>query len=128
MTWGYLPHEDKYQKPTIEGPQCCDMWMPSGTYNGEKDIHTLMEHGFCREDMEHAWYERDWLNSSLGKRVTKPINKNDPDFDGKYSWATAVSHADFGRLEAGPFARQMVYGGKHGESWQHHDPLIRGHV
>jgi hypothetical protein len=29
-----------------------------------------------------------------------------------------------GRLEAGPPARQMVAGGKHGESWQHYDPLV----
>jgi len=29
-----------------------------------------------------------------------------------------------GRLEAGPLARQMAAGGKHGESWQHCDPLV----
>ncbi|MBS2005014.1 MAG: nickel-dependent hydrogenase large subunit, partial [Cyanobacteria bacterium SZAS LIN-5] len=43
---------------------------------------------------------------------------------GKYSWATAVSHQDLGRLEAGPLARQLVYGGNHTESWQHHDGLV----
>jgi hydrogenase large subunit len=122
VTWGYLPHEDKYQNPTIEGRNAA-LWMPSGTYNAEKDVHLLMEQGFCREDMEHAWYEESGAMHPF-ERVTKPISKNDPDFNGKYSWATSVSHADFGRLEAGPFARQMVYGGKHGESWQYHDPLI----
>jgi uptake hydrogenase large subunit len=122
VSWGYLPHEDKYQKPTIEGRNAA-MWMPSGTYNAEKDIHTLMEQGFCREDMEHAWYEESGATHPW-ERVTKPIAKNEPDFNGKYSWATCVSHADFGRLEAGPFAREMVYGGKHGESFQHHDPLV----
>jgi uptake hydrogenase large subunit len=35
-----------------------------------------------------------------------------------------VLHNDFGRLEAGPFARQMVAGGRHGEAWQHYDGLI----
>jgi hydrogenase large subunit len=35
-----------------------------------------------------------------------------------------VNHVDAGRLEAGPFARQLVAGGKHGESWQHYDPFI----
>jgi len=43
---------------------------------------------------------------------------------GKYSWATAVRHEEAGRLEAGPLARQMVAGGSHGETWQHHDPLV----
>jgi Ni,Fe-hydrogenase I large subunit len=49
--------------------------------------------------------------------------KNTVDMAGKY-WATAVRHEENGRLEAGPLARQMVAGGKHGESWQHHDPLV----
>ncbi len=43
---------------------------------------------------------------------------------GKYSWSTAVHHAQAGRLEAGPLARQVVAGGTHGEAWQHHDPLV----
>ncbi len=43
---------------------------------------------------------------------------------GKYSWATAVHHAQVGRLEAGPLARQVVAGGLHGDAWQHHDPLV----
>ena len=43
---------------------------------------------------------------------------------GKYSWSTAVRHEENGRLEAGPLARQMVAGGKHGEAWQHYDPLV----
>ncbi len=33
-------------------------------------------------------------------------------------------HQDFGRLEAGPFARQMIYGGNHMEDWQYKDPLV----
>jgi uptake hydrogenase large subunit len=122
VTWGYLPNEDKYQKPTIQGRNAA-MRMPSGSYLSEKDIHKLMEQGFCREDMEHAWYEENGSTHPFD-RVTKPISKNTPDFDGKYSWATAVSHQEFGRLEAGPLARQLVYGGKHMESWQHQDPLV----
>ncbi|MBX9694200.1 MAG: nickel-dependent hydrogenase large subunit, partial [Cyanobacteria bacterium] len=51
--------------------------------------------------------------------------KNDTDFDkGKYTWATAVLHEENGHLEAGPLARQLVYGGKHMESWQQSDPLV----
>ena len=57
-------------------------------------------------------------------RTTKPIQNNDIDIDGKYSWGTAVSHEENGRLEAGPLARQLVAGGDHGEAWQHTDPLI----
>ncbi|MBS1954522.1 MAG: nickel-dependent hydrogenase large subunit [Cyanobacteria bacterium SZAS-4] len=122
VTWGYLPHEDKYQKPTIAGRNAA-MWMPSGTFHAEKDVHKLMEQGFCREDMEHAWYQERGATHPFD-RVTTPIAKNAPDFNGKYSWATAVSHQDFGRLEAGPFARQMVYGGNHMEEWQYKDPLV----
>jgi Ni,Fe-hydrogenase I large subunit len=50
--------------------------------------------------------------------------KNTVDLAGKYSWATAVRHEENGRLEASPLARQMVAGGKHGESRQHYDPLV----
>ncbi len=57
-------------------------------------------------------------------RTTVPTRKNTVDMKGKYSWSTAVRHSEEGRLEAGGFARQMVAGGKHGESWQHHDPLV----
>lgn len=122
VTWGYLPNEDKYQKPTIAGRNAA-MWMPSGTYDAANDVHKLMEQGFCREDMAHAWYEESGPTHPFD-RVTKPISKNPPDFNGKYSWATAVSHQDLGRLEAGPLARQLVYGGNHTESWQHHDGLV----
>jgi hydrogenase large subunit len=52
------------------------------------------------------------------------VAKNDVDHNGKYSWSTAVRHAENGRLEAGPLARQLVAGGSHGESWQHTDPFI----
>lgn len=57
-------------------------------------------------------------------RITTPVNKNTVDYDGKYSWSTAVRHSESGRLEAGALARQLVAGGSHGESWQHHDPLV----
>jgi hydrogenase large subunit len=50
---------------------------------------------------------------------------NSHDFqNGKYSWSTAVLHTGFGRLEAGPLARQLVYGGNHIEDWQHKDNLV----
>jgi hydrogenase large subunit len=122
ITWGYLPHEDKYQKPTVAGRNAA-MRMPSGTYDGKNDTHKLMEQGFCREDMTHAWYNEKGPVHPYD-RTTDPISKNDQDFNGKYSWATAVQHMDLGRLEAGAISRQLIYGGKHSEAWQHHDPLI----
>jgi Ni,Fe-hydrogenase I large subunit len=60
----------------------------------------------------------------LFDRATVPTQKNTVDKAGKYSWATALRHEENGRLEAGPLARQMAAGGKHGESWQHCDPLV----
>jgi hydrogenase large subunit len=122
VSWGYLPHEDKYQKPTIDSRNSA-LWMPSGTYDAHTNKHTLMEQGLCREDMEHAWYDEKGPVHPFD-RTTVPISKNTPDFEKKYSWATSVTHKDYGRLEAGPFARQMIYGGSHGESWQYKDPLI----
>jgi uptake hydrogenase large subunit len=124
VSWGYLPHEDKYNNPTVAGRNKA-LRMPSGVYDSKTDKHELMEEGFTREDMKRAWYAEEGNPTHPYERVTVPEPKNDPDYqNGKYSWATAVSHMNRGRLEAGPFARQMVVGGKHMESWQWHDPLV----
>ncbi len=124
MSWGYLPHEDKYQKPTID-TRNASVIMKSGVYDGATDTHVLMDQKFARENVKHAWYDEDAAGDQHPfDRTTRPIQNNDVDFNGKYSWATAVSHVDAGRLEAGPFARQMVAGGRHGEPWQHYDGLI----
>lgn len=124
VTWGYLPNEDKYQKPTIDGRNAA-LWMPSGVYDSASDTHVLMQQGMTREDVARAWYDESGPPTHPYDRTTRAVGKNDPDFaSGKYSWATAVLHQDYGRLEAGPLARELVYGGKHGESWQHRDPLV----
>jgi uptake hydrogenase large subunit len=122
MSWGYLPHEDRYQKPTIEGRNAAVI-MKSGVFNGATNTHKLMDQQFTREDMTHSWYD-ETQSVHPYDRVTKPAPKNKIDHTAKYSWATGVSHQQDGRLETGPLARQLVAGGKHGESWQHHDPLI----
>ncbi len=123
MTWGYLPHEDKYNKPTIDGRNAAVI-MKSGVYDGATDTHKLMGQEFTREDTLHAWYDEAGGPVHPFDRTTKPIAKNDLDHAGKYSWATAVAHIDNGRLEAGPLARQLVAGGSHGESFQWTDPLV----
>ncbi len=122
VSWGYLPHEDKYNKPTIEGRNAAVV-MKSGVYDGKADQHKLMGQQFTREDMTRAWYDETGESHPFD-RVTRPTQKNDIDFAGKYSWSSAVPHADNGRLEAGPLARQLIAGGSHGESWQHTDPLV----
>lgn len=123
VTWGYLPHEDKYQKPTVEGRNAA-LIMKSGVYDGATDTHVLMDQKYARENVKHAWYDEGSNDQHPYDRTVKAISKNTPDYNGKYSWSTAVSHAEAGRLEAGPFARQLVAGGSHGESWQHSDGLI----
>lgn len=123
VTWGYLPHEDKYQRPTIEGRNAAVI-MKSGVYDAKTDTHKLMDQKFLRENTDHAWYDEGSGDVHPFDRTTKPVQKNPIDHSGKYSWSTAVAHADDGRLEAGPLARQLVAGGQHGESWQHHDPFI----
>ena len=123
VSWGYLPHEDKYNKPTIDGRNGALM-MPSGVYDSASGKHKLMDQGFAREDVTHAWYDEPGGAKHPFDRTTVPVGKNPQDFDGKYSWATAVFHDDHGHLEAGPLAREMVYGGDHMEGWQHRDGLV----
>lgn len=123
VSWGYLPHEDKYQKPTIEGRNAAVI-MKSGVFDAATGTDKLMDQGMTREDIRHAWYDEPGVVHPFD-RVTKPTQKNAMDFAGKYSWSTAVQHNQDGRLEAGPLARQLIAGGRHGESWQHFDPLVR---
>lgn len=123
VSWGYLPQEDKYQKPTIEG-RAAAVIMKGGVYDGAADTHKPMSHEFVRENTSHSWYDEGAADVHPYERFTKAKGNNVTDFNGTYSWATAVSHTELGRLEAGPFARQMVAGGKHGESWQHYDGFI----
>ena len=122
ITWGYLPHEDKYNKPTIESRNA-SMIMKSGVYDGNTDTHKLMHHTHTREDIKHAWYDEP---SGLHPfdRTTNPTQNNTMDHEGKYSWSVAVHHDENGRLEAGAIARELVAGGTHGEDWQHTDPLV----
>jgi hydrogenase large subunit len=122
ISWGYLPHEDRYNKPTIENRNA-SLIMKSGVYDGKSDTHKLMDQVMTREDVAHAWYDEPGGLHPFD-RTTVPVAKNDVDHNGKYSWATAVRHVENGRLEAGPLARQLVAGGSHGESWQHTDPFI----
>ena len=98
--------------------------MKSGVYDGKTDTHKVMDQKFLRENTLHAWYDEGSADVHPFDRTTKPVQKNAIDHNGKYSWSTAVTHTDDGRLEAGPLARQLIAGGKHGESWQHYDPLI----
>jgi Ni,Fe-hydrogenase I large subunit len=122
FSWGYLPHEDKYNKPTIDA-RAAAVLMKGGIYNGALDVHATMQQTATREDVRHAFYdEPDDMHPF--ERFTTPATRAAADFGGKYSWSTAVRHTEYGRLETGPLARQLVVGGTHGEAWQHHDPLI----
>ncbi|MBM0104983.1 nickel-dependent hydrogenase large subunit [Steroidobacter sp. S1-65] len=122
FSWGYLPHENKYNKPTIDSRGACVI-MKGGFYDSSTDQHKSISQDQIREDTMHAWYDE---TSGLHPfdRVTTPTERNSTDFGGRYSWSTAPRHAELGRLETGPLARQLIAGGKHGDSWQHHDPLI----
>lgn len=122
FSWGYLPHENKYNKPTIDGRSACVI-MKGGFYDSRTDVHKPIEQAHIREDTLHAWYDE---TSGLHPfdRVTTPTQRNPTDYAGRYSWSTAPRHTELGRLETGPLARQLIAGGEHGESWQHRDPLV----
>ena len=126
MSWGYLPHEDKYNKPTIEGRNAAVI-MKSGVYDGKSDTHKSMDQVFTREDIKHAWYDEPGGLHPFD-RTTNPVQKNAIDPEGKYSWATAVRHAENGRLEAGPLSRQLIAGGSQGEVLAVYRPADPRHV
>lgn len=121
VTWGYLPHEDKFQKPTIDS-RAQALIMKSGIYDGVTDTHMPMDQWNVREDMQHAWYDEDEAVHPFD-RTTTPTEKNDIDPEGKYSWCTAVRTEENGRLEAGALARRLVAAGP-GQDFQHSDGLV----
>ncbi len=123
VTWGYLPHEDRYNKPTVDGRNDAVI-MKSGIYDSKTDKHITMDQKRARENTSHAWYSEGTDDKHPYTRETRAIQKNEHDWSGSYSWATAVRDVELGRCEAGPLSRQLVAGGKHGQSWQHHDPFI----
>lgn len=122
FSWGYLPHEDKYNRPTVEGRSAA-VSIKGGIYDGATDTHGAIDQSFVREDTFHSWYDEPGGLHPF-ERETVPTQQNESDFAGRYSWSTAPIHAERGRLETGPLARALVTGGKHGESWQHYDPLV----
>jgi hydrogenase large subunit len=122
FSWGYLPHEDKYNKPTIEGRSSA-IYCKGGFYDGATGIHGDIDQTDIREDTLHSWYDEPGSLHPFDRK-TVPTSSNAIDFDARYSWSTAPTHIQKGRLEAGPLARQLIAGGKHGESWQHYDPLL----
>lgn len=124
MSWGYLPHEDRYQHPTIDS-RASSVFMKGGIYDFDRDSFSAMDQADTRENTVHAWYDEGSAYVHPFDRQTAPADKLDRDFDGgAYSWATSVSHQALGRLETGPLARALVAAGRHGEFWQHHDPLV----
>ena len=123
VSWGYLPHEDRYQKPTIDSRNAA-LVMKSGVYDSFTDSHQLMQQDLARENTAHAWYDEGAADVHPFERTVRPTANNRHDFEGAYSWSTAVRHIESGRLEAGPLARQLVAGGRHGEAWQHYDGFI----
>jgi hydrogenase large subunit len=122
FSYGYLPHEDKYNRPTIEA-RLDAVLMKGGVFDGASGAHGPMDQSLIREDVRHAWYDEPGGLHPF-ERATVPTERTLTDFNGKYSWSTAPVHAEAGRLEAGPLARQLVGGGAHGHPWQHQDPLV----
>jgi hydrogenase large subunit len=122
LSWGSLPHEDKYNRPTIDG-RADAVIRKGGVYDGGTDMHAPVDQASTREDTARAWYDEGAAGHPFD-RVTTPSDHNAPDFERRYSWSTAVLHAEHGRLETGALARQLIAGGSHGHAWQATDPLV----
>ncbi len=75
LTWGYLPHEDKYQHPTIEGRNAAVI-MKGGVYDSFTDQHHMVDHTFARENTSHAWYEEGTADVHPFDRTTQPKHIN----------------------------------------------------
>ena len=123
--WGYLPHEDKYNKPTIDGRNAAVI-MKGGVYDGKTDTHTLMdqEAGRARTPLTPGTTRAAVVHPF--DRMTRPSDAiTTPDFDrqillvdrGAATTSTAASKPAAVRPPAGGR-------GPHGEAWQHNDPLI----
>ncbi|MBU2730745.1 nickel-dependent hydrogenase large subunit [Acidithiobacillus caldus] len=123
ITWGYLPDEDRYQRPTIETRQQ-SVYMKAGVYDAKTDKFYPVDQGVTRESTTHGWYDEGADPVHPFNRTTRPMQANNRDFNGAYSWCTEVAHEQLGRLEAGPLSRELIAGGNLGESWQHSDPLV----
>ncbi len=123
MTWGYLPHEDKYQKPTIEG-RAAALRMQSGIYDFGNDSFSAIDQNDVRENTSRAWYEEGDDEFHPWLRNTRPTDSNTLDHDAMYSWATAVLNTKHGRLETGGLARELLAGNTNAPDWQHKDPLV----
>ncbi len=122
--WGYCPHEDRYQRPTMEGRQD-SLVIKGGLYDGAGDRFLRLTQDRVRESTTSSWYQEDAQDVHPLSRHTNPVEKNAHDFDGKYSWATAVQDMELGRCEVGPLARQLVSAGPSAGPWQRTDGFIR---
>ena len=56
ISWGYLPHEDRYNRPTIEG-RAAALIRRSGVYDGNADRFLPVDQASTREDTTRAWYD-----------------------------------------------------------------------
>lgn len=121
--WGYLPHEDRYQNPTMEG-RADALVVKCGLYDGHTDKFHRLGQDRVRESTSSSWYQEDAQHVHPFDRYTVPTERNTHDFDGKYSWATAVNDVELGRCEVGPLARQLVTAGPSAGPWQRTDPFI----
>ena len=122
ISWGYLPHEDRYQNPTIEG-RAAALISRGGIYDAAADRHFPALQAGVREDVARAWYEEPGGLHPL-ERLTQPTADNRTDYDGRYTWAVAVRDAEHGRLEAGALARNLVLAQPGADPWQLSDSLI----
>jgi len=120
---GTFFHHEKYRYPTIEGRNAA-LIARSGVYDGEH-FHDF-DQGQVREDHTYSFFRGSGsLHPFEG--VTDPLDTEEGQKEGKYTWAKAPRYLLPGGevpLEAGPLARQVIAGRPGAEDWQDYDPLM----
>jgi hydrogenase large subunit len=74
FSYGYLPHEDKYNRPTFDGRSGA-MFVKGGIFDGGSGKHSPIDQQLITEDTLHAWYDEPAAVHPF-ERTTVPLRSS----------------------------------------------------